>query len=578
MFRRQMLLFPGVLSILMGAPVDRANASPALAGRSPLPDPIQTSTPDWIGEGNQVWAAYGYAVSSAGDVNGDGYGDLIVGAFNYDGVGIVDEGKVFLYLGSPSGLSTTPVWTAEGHQERCEFGVSVASAGDVNGDGYDDIVVGAPFFRNHYDSEGRVYLWLGSATGIPGSVPWILDGGQAGALLGSCVAGAGDVNGDGYGDVILGASLYNGNWRNGGAAYVFLGSPAGLSGAPIWTMLGDQDQCSLGRAVASAGDVNGDGYADILVGADRYNNGFTDGGRAYLYLGSSTGPGRTPVWITDGNQDGAGYASVLAPAGDVNGDGFADILIGAPGFDDPEGDEGTASLFLGSNQRMSTTPAWVGENNSPGAWYGYSLGSAGDVNGDGFADVIIGIPLNTAQLGWEGRAEVYLGSAAGLASDAMWFEDGHQYHATYGGAVAGAGDVNGDGKSDVVVGAPYYDDGQADEGTAYVYLGPDLGGAPSAVEPHSSATASPIELSCPNPFRAGDAIRYRLTVPGARRLRVADVLGRVVAEFPLVAGSATGAVHWDGRDSNGSPVAGGVYWLRLESGGSAVGHRFVLIR
>ena len=127
-------------------------------------DPLMTS-PSWTAESDQANAWFGQSVATAGDVNGDGYSDVIVGAYLYDN-GEVDEGRALVYLGSASGLATSPAWTAESNQANAELGSSVAAAGDVNGDGYGDVIVGAYRYDNGETDEGRAFVYLGSASGL----------------------------------------------------------------------------------------------------------------------------------------------------------------------------------------------------------------------------------------------------------------------------------------------------------------------------------------------------------------------------------------------------------------------------
>src|SRR5262245_8230060 len=170
-------------------------------------DPLLTG--GWTAESDQAGAEFGFAVSTAGDVNGDGYSDVIVGAFYYDN-GQTDEGRAFVYHGSASGLGSSPAWTAEGDQASAYFGDSVSTAGDVNGDGYSDVVVGARDYDNGPDvNEGRAYVYHGSVSGLATSPAWTAVSNQAFAGFGWSVSTAGDVNGDGYSEVIVGAALYD---------------------------------------------------------------------------------------------------------------------------------------------------------------------------------------------------------------------------------------------------------------------------------------------------------------------------------------------------------------------------------
>src|SRR5262245_47250081 len=151
---------------------------------------------------------FGISVGTAGDVNGDGYDDVIVGAYQYDN-GKPDEGRSFVYQGSVSGLSTTPDWRAESNQTNAYFGIAVGTAGDVNGDGYDDVIVGADQYDHGQTDEGRTFVYYGSASGLSSKPNWTAETNQTNARFGVAVGTAGDVNGDGYGDLIAGGNGFD---------------------------------------------------------------------------------------------------------------------------------------------------------------------------------------------------------------------------------------------------------------------------------------------------------------------------------------------------------------------------------
>ncbi|MCK6527038.1 integrin alpha [Myxococcota bacterium] len=433
----------------------------------------------WTAESDQASAYFGQSVASAGDVNGDGYGDVVVGALTYDN-GQTDEGRAFLFLGSASGLSTSPAWTAESDQAYARFGCSVASAGDVNGDGYGDVAVGACDYDNGQSDEGRVYLYRGTGYGLDSYPSWTTESDQAGAALGWSVASAGDVNGDGYGDIVVGAHGYDNGQSNEGRAFLYLGSPGNPSNSPAWTAESDQDLAAFGWSVASAGDVNGDGYGDVVVGAYGYDHGATDEGRAFVFLGSASGLSPSPAWTAESDQASANFGWSVAPAGDVNGDGYGDIVVGAYRYDDGQTDEGGAFVFLGSASGLSPSPAWTAESDQASAYFGFAVAPAGDVNGDGYGDVVVGVYRYDGGQTDEGGAFLYLGSASGLRASPSWTAEPDQAGAYFGHSVAPAGDVNGDGYGDVVVGAYGYDHGETDEGRAFVYLGSGSGLATSS--------------------------------------------------------------------------------------------------
>jgi hypothetical protein len=306
-------------------------------------DPLITS-PAWTAEGNQDGAYFGCSVGTAGDVNGDGYSDIIVGAYGYDN-GETNEGMAFVYTGSASGLSDTAAWTAEGNQDSAYFGCSVGTAGDVNGDGYSDIIVGAYVYDNGETNEGMAFVYTGSASGLSDTAAWTAEGNQDSAYFGLAVGTAGDVNGDGFSDVIVGAQGYTNGMPSEGIAFLYYGSASGLSTTAAWTAEGNVAVACFGHSVGTAGDVNGDGYDDVIVGADKFSNGESDEGMAFLYYGSAAGLSATAEWMVEGNQEYSNLGCSVGTAGDVNGDGYDDVIIGAFAYENGEYCEGMAFVY-----------------------------------------------------------------------------------------------------------------------------------------------------------------------------------------------------------------------------------------
>jgi hypothetical protein len=450
-------------------------------------DPVARG-PAWTGESDQDTAWYGYSVRTAGDVDSDGFDDVIVGAYRYDN-GNTNEGKAFLYMGSPSGPSTTPDWTAEGDQEGLLFGHDVGTAGDVNGDGYGDVIVGAPN-PDHGNKIGQAYIYYGSPTGLSTVADWVAQGGQTRGWFGRRVGTAGDVNGDGYADVVVGMPHYHTDLPNVGRAVAYYGSPDGPALRADWIVDGDQAGALFGRSLGRAGDVTGDGYDDVIVGAHYYDNGERNEGRAFVYYGGAAGLSTTPAWVEESDQVKAVFGRSVGTAGDVNSDGYDDVIVGAPNYDSDQTDEGVAFVYHGSAAGLSTTPDWTGEARQEDAWFGRSVARAGDVNGDGYGDVIVGAPNYDTNQPDGGKVFLYHGSAGGLSALPDWSSQLNQANAWFGRSVARAGDVNGDGYGDLIVGAPQYDKGQTDEGGAFLFYGSGAGVARTPTQaPDASARA-----------------------------------------------------------------------------------------
>jgi len=341
---------------------------------------------------------------------------------------------------------------------------------------------------------GQTYLILGEATG------WAMDtdlsnadasfwGEDTGDYSGFSVAGAGDVNGDGYDDILIGAYLEDDGGGAAGQTYLIFGKASGwamdtdlsASDASFW---GEDADDRSGTSVAGAGDVNGDGYDDILIGAYLDDDGDVGAGQTYLILGKATGwamdtdlsASDASFWGEDAN-DWSGYS--VAGAGDVNGDGYDDILIGAYGDEDGGGGSaGQTYLILGKatgwamdTDLSAADASFWGENNLD--YSGRSVAGAGDANGDGYDDILIGAWGDDDGGNFAGQTYLILGKAAGWAMDtdlsaadaSFWGEDANDQS---GCLVAGAGDVNGDGYDDILIGAPYEDDGGAEAGQTYL--------------------------------------------------------------------------------------------------------------
>jgi hypothetical protein len=352
---------------------------------------------------NNTYGLFGTQVRCGGNLNGDVYDDLVIGMDNYDNPS-ADEGAVFVYYGG-NPMDATYDWRAEGDSTYAHFGISADGAGDVNGDGYDDLIVGA----NGNDSPGvttAAYLWYGGAGGLgangsPTNADWKATDGTLAMRWAGLVAGLGDVNGDGWDDVLVGASNYDGGHTNQGAVFVYYGSAGGLGATGTtanadWKAMSLQDNAYFGWSADGIGDVNGDGYDDLAVGAYAYDNGEANEGMLFVWYGASGGLGPdgslgNADWYAETNQVSATLGWSVAPAHDVNGDGYDDLLATGYGFTANSGGwlvwAGGPNGLIGPGTPQNALLS--GYSDQAGSLMGRENATALDANGDGLADIFV---------------------------------------------------------------------------------------------------------------------------------------------------------------------------------------------
>jgi hypothetical protein len=442
-----------VASTLLLAAAALLVAAPAARGLPYL------ASPSWDTSGSAPGGLLGSVVSAAGDVNGDGFDDVL--ARSATGPSGAGAGSVQLFLGSPSGPaagpSASPDWSFAGADPAGALGAAVAIVPDCTGDGRDEWLAGSPF-----EGEGRLRVWFGAdPLPAPDSAPELEIPGPAAwgdSAFGSSLASAGDIDGDGLLDLAVGAP----GWHAGEGAdpdgliavlfglpgTCFAPAPAGSDDASQ-LLAGDRDTLRLTGAVAPAGDVDGDGRADLL-----HADSFTD--TLLLFLGSGSGLGSPPASTL--SIESVSFAAAAAPAGDVDGDGFDDVLVGAPSWGSDDGGlGGRVLLYAGSASGLPSSPAWTADGGSWGWQLGASLLGLADVNGDGFLDVAAGAPGASDALSGFGSIFIYFGGPAGLPgfpSRLLWVPFGDAPTQMGAGSVLAAGDLDGNSHADLLAGAP----------------------------------------------------------------------------------------------------------------------------
>ncbi|MGD1914932.1 MAG: GC-type dockerin domain-anchored protein [Phycisphaerales bacterium] len=556
-----------VLIVSAGLPVA------AMAQGDPLAEPwassqtfasLQSSGTAWQIVGRQVLGGLGGSVAIAGDVNADGVDDVVFGADRVDAGGVARSGEAYVVFGvagrtpiaaSVIGLNGANGFTIRGAAADDQLG-RVSGAGDVNGDGIDDILIGAPRADVAGVDSGESYVVFGRRDGFPavlspddldGTNGFRIQGVSEGDLSGSAVAGVGDLNDDGVDDVIIGAVLVDGPDRSVGAAYVVFGSRDGfdpvvslaeLDGDTGFALSASEVDGRRGYSVAAAGDVNGDGVDDAVVGATYgVRDGTVADGTAYVILGRRDA---FPTSISTAQLDGTnGFAirganpydqtgAAVSAAGDLNGDGIDDVAIGSPsggllyegyayvGFGREVGFPPEIALAdLDGSDGFRITGASVYERT------GTAVAGGSDVNGDGFEDLVVGAPFQGyyygcyycgGYLAGRGAAFIVYGretpfdatvSLGETSADSIVRIQGI-VDSRMGTSLSTGGDFNADGRPDVVLGAPDgLRDGTEGRGAGVVIYG--RGAAPCAADLDGDGVLTLFDfLEFQNLFDAGD--------------------------------------------------------------------------
>jgi hypothetical protein len=471
---------------------------------------------------------FGSSVASAGDVNADGYDDIVIGAFRYPaGAGY---GQAYLFFGGPAIDEVADLVLDPPSGGAGQFGISVASAGDFNDDGYADFIVGA--------RGGKAFIYYGGPS-LDATPDLTLTGETTASWFGNSVAPARDVNGDGFDDVIVGAPMYGSSSSQVGRAYVYYGGSA-PDAIPDKVFTGAAANDQVGWMVGGAGDMNGDGYSDVFATAPRYYTAGPNPGGAYVWFG---GPAfDTVADLAIGGSTLIDRIGDATGAGDVNADGFSDLLIAR---------QDRAQVFFGG-----PAPNAVADLTFTGT---FSVAGAADVNGDGVDDFVLGASGDDTGGPDAGRVAVYFGGTAVDATEDMHLV-GDRPNGYFGRGVAMAKQIDGPGPADLIVAAAQLDPEESgyDAGRVYVYA--------NSFEPNAVPVtpASGLEFMGPWPNPAGNAVDLVLVLDHSVpvRITVFDITGHEVAR-PVADEWLVGRVT---RTWQPQALPSGVYYISARLG------------
>ena len=411
------------------------------------------STPDWTVEGTEASSWFGFGARFVGDLDGDGFDDLAIGCPRCEGDGEFElEGVVSLYYGGPQGPSSAADWTRWGGGRRAQIGRVLDSA-DVNGDGYDDFIVSSTAFPTG-QLDGRVDVFHGGPGGIGADPDWTQIGSASQGAYGLFLA-TGDVDGDGYADLVVSeksADVETGNVR------LYMGSSSGLAMEYAWEATGSATSDAFGYGVGLL-DIDGDGWLDLVVGIPGAGS---PRGQIAIFAGGSAGFGAEATWTLEG----LGSLGEIISTGDIDGDGYDDLVFGVVTYEDEEGE---VRIHRGGPDGLELEPDQTFKGGQPDM--AMRNGVLGDPDGDGDLDLALGVPLWSDPLFYGGQVRLHLQGGDLFGSDPTLELLGANESAFFGVRLAMDGDVNGDGFDDLLVAAS--DELVAGEplGAVHLYLG-----------------------------------------------------------------------------------------------------------
>lgn len=466
-------------------------------------------------------------VCGVGDVNGDGLNDIAIGACNGNYVKLYFGGSPFDTLNYLRFASDDPF---------AKFGYSI-TGGDFNCDGFSDLVVGAfAYSLDEYYLGGRVYIYYGSAN--MDTIPDLIIKGQGwGYWCGKAVANGGDINGDGYNDLVVGVPTY---YYTCGRVYIYFG---GSQMNNLYDVFIRGDTCDMiGEAIDGVGDVNQDGFDDILIGAPGCNGRL---GRAYLVFGGSN-IGLENAKVFEGDFAYGSFGKYVAGLGDINGDGYNDFGVASDKY---------LKIFSGNAfnliLKMQAPSKW-------GTFYG--INSANNINYDGYSDFMISL-WDSLSL-YHGRIALYLGSnSIDTIPEYNIMGLGNGF---FGFSIDIAGDVNNDGKQEIIISEQsVYVTEKVGAGKVYIYT---FNKTDDLTKRDFKTLSQNFKLcqNHPNPFNYQTTIEFILSYSTRAFLDILDIKGRIVINcFDSEFTKGTYVYTWDGKDDSGKTVPCGIYFCRL---------------